>query len=57
MAMMTVVAGSVGLLAAGFVGRYAIWRHRAASSLQRAPVRADRPVHVVRERESGDGLA
>ena len=46
MAMITLVVGSVGLLAAGVVG-VPIWRHRA-SSLQRVPVRADRPVHVVR---------
>lgn len=57
MAMITVVAGSAGLLAAGVVGWFAIARHRVASSLQRVPVRTDRPVRAVREGESGDSPA
>ncbi len=54
MAMITLIVGSVGLFAAGFVAWYTIWHDRAASSFERVPVRSVRSVPVVRESEPGD---
>ena len=48
MAEITLIAGSVGLVVAGFAAWYTIW-HRRISSFQRLPVRARRLVHVLRE--------
>ncbi|MGO8824944.1 MAG: hypothetical protein ACLQU9_06850 [Acidimicrobiales bacterium] len=56
MAMITVIVGSVGLLVAGSVAWYTIWRHRVAASFERVPVRTGRSVRVEREGDARDGM-
>ncbi len=56
MAMITVIVGSVGLLVAGSVAWYTIWRHRVAASFERVLVRTGRSVRVEREGDARDGM-
>lgn len=56
MAMITLIVGSVGLLVAGSVAWYTIWRHRVAASFERVPVRTGRSVRVAGEGDARDRI-
>jgi hypothetical protein len=49
MAEITLIVGSMGLVAAGFAAWYMIWHRSVESSFERVPVRARRSVHLLRE--------
>jgi hypothetical protein len=48
MAEVSVVLGSVGVFAAGFLTWLTLWHRRATRALQRVPVGSGRAVRVVR---------
>jgi hypothetical protein len=48
MAEVSVILGSVALLAAGFLTWFTLWHRRAARALQQVPVAAARSARAVR---------
>jgi hypothetical protein len=48
MAALTLIIGSITLLAAGFGTWYAVWHRRMESCFERVPVSSGRSVHVLR---------
>jgi hypothetical protein len=49
MAEVAVIAGSIGVFVTGFLGWYALWHRRLASSFERVPVRTGRTAYLLRE--------
>jgi hypothetical protein len=49
MAEVAVIAGSIGVFVAGFLGWYTLWHRRLGSSFERAPVRTGRTAYLLRE--------
>jgi hypothetical protein len=44
-----VIAGSLGVFAAGFVSWYTLWHRRLSSSFERVPVQTGRTACILRE--------
>jgi hypothetical protein len=49
MAVVAVIAGSIGIFVAGFVAWYTLWHRRLESSFERVPVQTGRSAYLLRE--------